>query len=209
MKVPNATVLSHLVNTPGPPLRKAAFVACDPSGSLKRHIEECRHSFSVLDVPDKLVLADASRSITKDATIEVMKEVDLFHFAGHSVMASGRPDESGLLLSDGLLTVSGLEQAFAHHAPSLVFLSSCESGADDSILEDAPNLSSVFLQAGARVVIGASWRVADSIAAFTARKFYENLMSDGPIAALKNAQTELMGRITSAEWASFRLQGWD
>jgi len=118
------------------------------------------------------------------------------------------PENSGLLLSDGLLSIADLEEALAKHAPSIVFLSSCLSGATDYVLEDAPNLSSVFLQKGTQIVIGALWPVPDFIAAFTARKFYKHLRYVDPVTALKRTQTELMDKITGYDWAAFRLQGW-
>ncbi|MCX4668822.1 CHAT domain-containing tetratricopeptide repeat protein [Streptomyces sp. NBC_01381] len=208
IRVPSAAFLARVLGTPDPPVRKAAFVACDPSGTLKRHIQECRHAFSTLSVPDKIVLTDISRPLSKGAALSILKETDLFHFAGHSTMITDRPDQSGLLFSDGLLSVPELEVACAERAPSMVFLSSCESAAEDTVLEDALNLSTVFLQAGARVVIGASWQVPDSIAAFTARKFYENLATAGPIASLRRAQTQMMDTVASAHWAAFVLQGW-
>ncbi|MFD9303980.1 CHAT domain-containing protein [Streptomyces sp. NPDC060048] len=206
--VPNAAFLAQVAGTPDPPLRKSAFVACDPSGTLRQHIQECRHAFSVLSVPDKIVLTDTSRPVSKRALLRIVREVDLFHFAGHSRMVPGRPDLSGLLLSDGLLSVPELEEACGEHAPSLVFLSSCESGSQDSTLEDAPNLSTVFLQAGARVVIGAAWKVPDSIAALTARRFYENLATADPVGALRLARTQVMDTVTGAHWAAFVAQGW-
>ena len=77
-------------------------------------------------------------------------------------------------------------------------------------LRDAATLSTVFLQAGAHVVIGASWRVPDFVAARTARKFYENLRTHGAVRSLKIAQANLMGNpAVGANWATFRLQGWE
>lgn len=208
ISVPSFSLLARLLNAPRAELRKASFVACDPTRKLRQHIEECRHSFSALNIPDTIVLTDTSRSVSKQAVIEILGETNVFHFSGHSTLRAGRPEESGLLLSDGLLNIIELQEALARHAPSVVFLSSCESSAVDHLLEDAPNLSSVFLQAGAQMVIGALWSVPDSVASFTARKFYERLRVVGPVQALRSAQLELMSVSDNYDWATFRIQGW-
>jgi tetratricopeptide (TPR) repeat protein len=208
VSVPSAVTLAHLLGGAQPDLARAAFVACDPSRRLKEHIEECRQSFALLDVRDKVVLTDSSRTVTRQAVSDLFGEIDVLHFAGHSVLAPGHPEKSGLVLSDGLFTVPEMEKALRQHAPALVFLSSCDSGAADSALRDAATLSSVFLQAGARVVIGACWPVADYVAALTARRFYQALGRTDAVAALKIVQAELMDTIPGAGWASFRLQGW-
>jgi CHAT domain-containing protein len=139
----------------------------------------------------------------------LLGEVDLFHFSGHSNLLSGKPEKSGLLLSDGLLTLSELERTLSPRAPALIFLSSCQSGTEDSTLRDALNLSSVFLLGGSRAVIGTSWRVPDSVAALTARKFYETLGTTDAVAAMKNVYSELIKNPEiGAYWSTFRLQGW-
>jgi len=50
--------------------------------------------------------------------------------------------------------------------------------------------------------------VPDSIAAFTARRFYENLVSLGAVRALRAARQSLLQVRAGDYWASFRIQGW-
>lgn len=205
LQIPNAEFLARALRSADPPLRKAAFVACDPSRTLRRHIDECRRGFAALSGPERLVLTDSSRPVTRDAVTRLLAEADLFHFAGHSVLDADRPDRSGLILSDGLLTLSDLERDCAGgRAPSVVFLSSCESAAADPRLADAPSLSTAFLGAGGRVAIGSLWEVPDGVAARTARAFYENLPGRTPVEALSAART----RLPENHWPAFTLHGW-
>jgi tetratricopeptide (TPR) repeat protein len=208
VQVPSASVLARLLSVPDRPIAKAAFVACDAKGSLRRHIDECRHAFRAADIPEKVVLTDTSRPVVKSTIRDVLDDVDLFHFAGHSAIVHGSPESSGLELSDGVLTVPELESALQRSAPMLVFLSSCESGRADQRLLDAPTMSSVFLQAGTRSVVSAAWPVQDQVAAATARLFYQNLAREGQLGALRHAQGELRTMLTGVEWASFGFQGW-
>jgi tetratricopeptide (TPR) repeat protein len=207
--VPSVTVLGHLLAEPSRPIAKAAFVACDPEGTLRQHITECRYAFAALRAPDKVMLTDTSRTVTKQAVRDLITEVDLFHYSGHSILVPGSPHKSGLLLSDGLLTVPELEQAVSRRAPALVFLSSCESGATDPTMRDAATLSSSLLQAGAHAVIGASWPVPDLVAARTAQVFYERFDGQNGVAALRQAHLQLMADpVSEADWAAFKFQGW-
>jgi tetratricopeptide (TPR) repeat protein len=207
--VPSVATLAHLITTPAPEMSKAVFVACDPTGSLRHHIAECRHAFAAVGAPDKIVLTDTSRTVTKRNVRDLLSEADLFHFSGHGTLVPGEPEKSGLWLSDGLFTVAELEDALSSHAPGLVFLSSCDSAATDTRLRDGPTLASVFLQGGARAVIGASWPVPDYVAALTAREFYEKLGAHDAAGALMHAQTELMANpAVGADWGTFRLYGW-
>ncbi|MFE8016615.1 CHAT domain-containing protein [Streptomyces antibioticus] len=205
LQIPNAEFLARALRSADPPLRKAAFVACDPSRTLRRHIDECRRGFAALSGPERLVLTDSSRPVTRDAVTRLLAEADLFHFAGHSVLDADRPDRSGLMLSDGLFTLSDLERACAGgRAPSVVFLSSCESAAADPRLADAPTLATAFLGAGGRVAIGALWEVPDGVAARMARSFYENLPGHTPVEALSAARS----RLPENHWPAFTLHGW-
>lgn len=207
--VPSVTVLGHLLAEPSRPIAKAAFVACDPAGTLRQHITECRDAFAALRAPDKVMLTDTSRTVTKQAVRDLISEVDLFHYSGHSTLVPGSPHKSGLLLSDGLLTVPELEQAVSRRAPALVFLSSCESGATDPTMRDAATLSSSLLQAGAHAVIGASWPVPDLVAARTAQVFYKRFDGHNGVAALREAHLQLIADpVSEADWAAFKFQGW-
>jgi tetratricopeptide (TPR) repeat protein len=209
VQIPSVSMLSEFINRPPNPIRKAVFVACDPEQNLVHYIEEVQQVFSTLEIPDKVLLTDKSRSITCDAFMEAIAEADLLHFSGHGIFYPGNPEQSGLLLSDGVVSVQKLEQSFSAYVPSLVVLSSCDSAIDDVHLSDAPTLSTVFLQAGARMVVGSAWPVPDIIAAETARRFYKWLTAMGPIKALSETRRS-RSRIEGDDyWNSFKLLGWD
>jgi len=208
VQLPNVSLLAHLVRGRSKPIRKAVFVACDPERKLKAHIEETLHAFSTIECDDKVVLIDQSRAIHADAVLAACAESDLLHFSGHSVLTPGDVHGSGLLLSDGLLSVARIEQALSSRVPSTVVLSSCDSAADDSRLSDALTLAGAFLQSGACTVIGAAWPVPDSIAAGTMLGFYGVLAEVGAVAALNDARRRLAAAVASSYSQSFKVVGW-
>lgn len=207
--IPNVTMLTRLTGHPPRRVQKAVIVACDPYGTLVQHIDEALDAFSILECKEKIVLSDRSRPISADAVIDACRDADLFHFSGHSVVVQGELDQSGLILSDGTLTIPRLERSLVSSVPGLVVLSSCESAAEDAFYGDAPTLSSAFLQAGVRCVIGAAWPVPDDIAAATTRSFYGLLQLRGPVAGLAEARRAVTRWSGDPYGQSFKVSGWD
>ena len=209
VQLPNLALLTHLLERKSKSLRKAVFVACDPDGSLILHIEETLRAFSTIECSDTVVLLDQSRPIRAEAVLAACEQADLLHFSGHGVLTPGNMHESGLVLSDGLLSVASIERALSSRVPSTVVLSSCDSAAGDSRFSDAPTLASTFLQAGARTVIGAGWPVPDSIAAETTLAFYGMLSAAGAVAALNEARRRVAAAVCHDYAQSFKVIGWD
>ena len=126
---------------------------------------------------------------TSQAVLAALDSADLVHFMCHGEANPTDPFSSGLLLTDGRLTVRTL---FARPPlrRQLVVLSACEShlggtAAPDEII----GLSAALFQAGALAVIAAQWRVDERATLLVLRKFYEHLEKVTPPArALTAAQ---------------------
>jgi hypothetical protein len=140
---------------------------------------------------------------TSQAVLPAMGTAGLVHFLCHGRANLADPLSSGLLLTDGLLTVRTL-LARAPLQRQLVVLAACEShlggtAAPDEII----GLPAALFQAGALGVIAAQWKVEELPALLVLRKFYEQLDGGTPPAqALTVAQnwlrTATRGDLTSA-----------
>ena len=143
------------------------------------------------------------RDATSQAVLPALDAADLVHFMCHGEANLTDPFSSGLLLTDGRLTVRTL-LARPPLRRQLVVLSACESqlggtAAPDEII----GLPAALFQAGALGVIAAQWRVNERAALLVSRKFYEHLENGtSPASALTGAQhwlrTATLGELTSA-----------
>jgi CHAT domain-containing protein len=143
------------------------------------------------------------------ATVALVKDklptADIAHFACHGTANLTDPLNSGLLMSDNLLT---LRDIFALNLAEqgglrLAILSACETGMiGTKNADEAISLPTGLLQAGVAAVIASLWAVSDLSTMLLLRKFYElwRTESTEPSAALRQAQRWLRDR-TEAEIA--------
>ncbi|MBD2544779.1 CHAT domain-containing protein [Planktothricoides raciborskii] len=123
----------------------------------------------------------------------------------HAQSRYDNPQESGLLLSDGRITVSQLlSPGWRFKDLDEIFLSCCETGLflPNSALDEPVAVSTGFLCAGARGVIASHWSIYDLSAALLSI-LYHNQRKAGknrPV-ALQAAQQE-MREMTGAEFKS-------
>ncbi|KOR35005.1 hypothetical protein AM228_21045, partial [Planktothricoides sp. SR001] len=123
----------------------------------------------------------------------------------HAQSRYDNPQESGLLLSDGRITVSQLlSPGWRFKDLDEIFLSCCETGLflPNSALDEPVAVSTGFLCAGARGVIASHWAIYDLSAALLSI-LYHNQRKAGknrPV-ALQAAQQE-MRKMTGAEFKS-------
>jgi CHAT domain-containing protein len=83
------------------------------------------------------------------------------------------PSISGLVVSDGITTVSDLAALDAQHG-ELAYLSACSTARSGAYLPDeALHVTGAFQLAGYRHVVGTLWPVQDQVAALTAVEFYK------------------------------------
>ncbi len=150
-------------DTPGaPPLNAVA----DEAAGILRLVPRARH----IEGP----------GATRDAVLDAIQRCSIAHLACHGVgdALAGPPR---LVLHDHRehpLTVESL--ARLRLRADLAFLSACSStGPSRSRVDEALHITSGFLIAGYRQVIGTLWPVADRAAADFAVAFYAELTRDG------------------------------
>ncbi|MDC8013024.1 CHAT domain-containing tetratricopeptide repeat protein [Tahibacter soli] len=105
----------------------------------------------------------------------------MLHVAGHGLASSEHPYAAALALpsEDGFTFMSAPSLALGARPPSVVFVNVCE-GFSGRLFESQPPSSFArrFLEAGANVVVAASWPIEDSRAARFAALLYTELERD-------------------------------
>jgi CHAT domain-containing protein len=153
---------------------------------------------------------------------DALKTFKIIHFATHSVIDSGHPELSRIVLS--LVSESGatrpglllLKDIYRMNLSSdLVVLSSCQTAIGQLDVGEGPmSLSRGFLFAGSKSVLATLWAVDDEATAEFIGRFYKHLLREGfsPIDALSTAQSEFRHHAIRRfrnpyYWAGFELYG--
>ncbi|KAG5803603.1 hypothetical protein H9Q74_012431 [Fusarium xylarioides] len=117
----------------------------------------------------------------KQAVLDKLQNCRIFHFAGHG-KTDGNPSQSGLLLSDGILTVSELMDInLRKSAPFLAYLSACGTGqiGGDAFFDESIHLISACQLAGFRHVVGTLWEVSDKSCVEVSQTVYQSIRDEG------------------------------
>ncbi|MEM6501296.1 MAG: CHAT domain-containing tetratricopeptide repeat protein [Cyanobacteria bacterium P01_C01_bin.89] len=165
----------------------------NPTGDLPnthREIETAVQTFA-----DKTVLPGPQATV--EAVKTALPKTAIAHFSCHGTADFNEPLKSGLLMSDGLLTLNDL---FALKLTGgdrtgirLAILSACETGLPGlELADEAIGLPTGLLQAGVAGVVASLWAVDDLSTSMLVRKFYQ-LWRDSqnplePYEALRQAQ---------------------
>ncbi len=121
---------------------------------------------------------------------KLLKANSVFFFC-HGYFNSNSPQDSGLQLADGNLTLADIITHFKLENCRLVTLSACETGLTDftSTSDEYIGLPSGFLLAGSTNVVSSLWTVSATATALLMIKFYEELQQQSNIVlALNTAQ---------------------
>jgi CHAT domain-containing protein len=111
-----------------------------------------------------------------------LEDVDTAHFACHGKVRADNPMFSGLLLSDGHLTVQELE--LRDLAPYRVILAACEASADIAYAGgELLGFVSALIARGTAGVLGSSQLVPDEPTARFMLRVHEQLQDDVTLAA--------------------------
>jgi CHAT domain-containing protein len=95
----------------------------------------------------------------------------LAHFASHAYFERGSPLDSGIELSDGVLTAR--EVLARTLQTDLLVLSACETGVAEPLGgEELAGISQAFMQAGARSMLVSLWEVDDEVTRGFMSAFY-------------------------------------
>jgi CHAT domain-containing protein/cytochrome c-type biogenesis protein CcmH/NrfG len=150
----------------------------------------------------------AGNDATAEAVLSQLPEVSVFHFAGHAISSS---QQSGLLLSDALLSASSLEKISLSRMQLAVFSACGTQGGSAGIVTDDDSLVRTFLRAGVPHVVASRWSV-DSIATRQFMElFYRALLTGNTVAeSIHIAQYGLRSRPGMAHpyyWSAFAAFG--
>ncbi|HIQ06694.1 MAG TPA: CHAT domain-containing protein [Anaerolineae bacterium] len=105
-------------------------------------------------------------------------DTQLFHFASHGDFDYNDPDNSPLVLQDGVLRPADIEydvEAGVQASRPLIFLNACHTAEMGRALVGLGGWAESFLRAGASAFVGTLWEVYDQLAAEFAIKFYDFL----------------------------------
>jgi len=153
-------------------------------------------------------------SATRQAVSQELIRHAWAHFSCHGRQNIAMASTSGLILHDGVLTVTDIAKAsrnrFGH--AEFAFLSACKTAVSGLILPDEGiNLTAAMQYAGYRQVIGTLWSVWDNSAAEITERVYARLIKGGQFEpsiaaeALHDAVLQLRDLTPNAPsiWASF------
>jgi tetratricopeptide (TPR) repeat protein len=120
--------------------------------------------------PDTLSLM--GKDATRASVLAALPGSEIVHFACHGFTRADDPAASGLVLTDGSLTVTDI-LALRLGSKELAVLSACETAAPGISISDEPvHLASALQLAGYRHVIGTLQPVMDHVAAQITEQFY-------------------------------------
>jgi CHAT domain-containing protein len=142
---------------------------------------------------------------------EALGSSRIVHFAAHAVADPVRPLESFVLLGGGGRLAAREVAAMRLEGLELVVMAACETQrAAEGGAGTMAGLTWAFLRAGARGVIGSSWRVDDEATRRLMLAMHRRHAAGlGAAAALRAAQLEMLGDgdarwRSPASWAGFR-----
>jgi hypothetical protein len=192
--VPSARLLCEIAASADGPVGDDALIIGNPDGSLRRAADETR---AIRDA-----FYPRGRFLGMDATADQLRgwlsqtragRGSLLHLGCHGTARTAQPWQSWLSLAQGQTLTAGELLDLASDGSTLVdlvLLAACETSATGEDYDEAFSLSTAFLVAGARSVIGSMWRVNDDATAlfmFMVHHFLRDRRLP-PAAALRAAQ---------------------
>lgn len=132
---------------------------------------------------------------TVDAVLKAIDRHSILHLSCHGTANFDTPLQSGLLMSNGLLTLDDLLELNLTDSPTnglrLAILSACETGLSGlNNLDEVVSLPVGLLQAGVAGVVASLWSVSDISTMMLLSRFYDVWRKDNlpPDQALRQAQ---------------------
>ncbi|WP_162237519.1 CHAT domain-containing protein [Arthrobacter sp. Leaf234] len=142
---------------------------------------------------------------TLEATTSAVSGARSVHFSCHAKVVNEKPAISGMVLSDGMLSLEQILE-LPHASRSLAFLNACETA---QVFEDFPDvgltIAASFANVGFRHVIATMKAVLDSTAFEMTKAFYAALEdSQDPSVALRHAMIEVRSLgCTTPSWVHY------
>lgn len=227
---PSARLLCEVAGRRSTGVRRAVVVG-DPTGNLYHAGVEARAIHGEF-YPEGTLLGTATATPANVAARVARQGGGVLHLACHGNVAQGGRHSSYLELSGGHLPAEELtEGASRFRDLDLVVLAACRSNVSGHGWDEAYSLSTAFLVAGARSVVGSLWPVPDDATSLLMYMTHHYLNAEGltPGSALRRAQLWMLdagrqappgmpadmgarvGRIDGSDlvgWAGFTHLGW-
>jgi len=153
-----------------------------------------------------------THAATPDAVLGNARGQDVIHMGCHGWFDPEDPDQSGLWLAEGWLTVERIFTELRLDRTRLASLSACLSGRlEVRSGEEHVGLLQAMLSAGARAVVSSLWAVNDAATRALFEAFYSQLAADNFLAdALVSAAQEVSSYQKWEHpyyWAAFQANG--
>ncbi|MEW2551216.1 CHAT domain-containing protein [Streptomyces zhihengii] len=228
--MPSARLLCEVAGRRPTGVRRAVVVG-DPTGDLEHAGAEARAIHRTF-YPEGTLLGTATATPATVAGRVARQGGGVLHLACHGTVEAGRRHSSYLKLSGGRLPAEELtEGASRLRDLELVVLAACRTNVSGHGYDEAYSLSTAFLVAGARSVVGSLWPVPDDATSLLMYMTHHYLNREGlpPGSALRRAQLWMLypgrqappgmpkemvarvGRIKADDligWAGFTHLGW-
>jgi len=150
----------------------------------------------------------AGNAATVSAVLSQLSGVSIFHFAGHAISS---PQQSGLLLFDGVLSADSLKQKSLSSMQLAVFSACDTQNGYDGGLFDADSVAGVFLRAGVPHIVASRWNVDSAATRQFMNLFYRALLSGDAVSdSIHEAQIGLRSTPGMAHpfyWSAFTAFG--
>ena len=194
------------------------LILANPNNDLKSAYAEGLNIKNQFNHKTRRVQVDfKSTNIDKNYVKKNLCEYDIVHFAGHCDFDRKEDQESGWVLSDGILKVEDiLRMGQSCSLPALVFSNACHSAQVSPALVDSEyqrasyGMASAFLFAGVRHYIGSIRKIEDSASLVFAREFYSKLISGISVGeSLRLSKLKLVKEygLSSLHWVNYLLYG--
>jgi CHAT domain-containing protein len=149
---------------------------------------------------------------TPNAVVAHSAQRDVIHMGCHGYFDPALPDQSGLLLAGGWLTVQRIITDLKLQQTHLFTMGACVSGRVDlNAGDELVGLSQAALTAGARVVVASQWPVHDAATRALFTLFYAHVAAGhAPAQAMQVASTAVRQRPGWAHpyyWSAFLVNG--
>ncbi|MFD3658037.1 CHAT domain-containing protein [Streptomyces sp. NPDC058620] len=228
--LPSARLLCEVAARPSTGARQALVVG-NPTRDLHHAGEEAEAVFRTF-YPDGELLGPGTATPAAVTDRLRRQRGGLLHLACHGVVEQGLRHSSYLLLSGGRLAAEELTEGTARYRHlEVVVLAACSTNVSGHGYDEAYSLSTAFLVAGARSVLGSLWPVPDEATSMLMYMTHHYMRREGhpPGQALRNAQlwmlddrrqpppgmpVDLVARVPlidaadPAGWAGFTHLGW-
>ncbi|MFD7555655.1 CHAT domain-containing protein [Streptomyces sp. NPDC059835] len=229
--LPSARLLCEVATRPSTGVPPKALVVGNPTRDLYHAGEEAGAVFRTF-YPDGELLGPGTATPAAVTDRLERREAGLLHLACHGVVEQGRRHSTYLLLSGGQLAAEELTEGTARYRHlELVVLAACSTSVSGHGYDEAYSLSTAFLVAGARSVLGSLWTVPDEATSVLMYMTHHYMRREGhpPGQALRNAQlwmlddrrrppagmpADLVARVPLIDaadpvgWAGFTHLGW-